>query len=95
MRVATRSRNHRSWLITTGVQPANLHRARPRGRSVDVDVVRRLVEQEDVRTAPQHAGQVHAVALASGERVDELLLILPGEAEAGDEGAEFIFARRA
>jgi hypothetical protein len=34
---------------------------------VDVEVVRRLVEQEQVAAAAEELGQVHAVALAAGE----------------------------
>src|SRR5574337_2096064 len=38
-----------------------------RAQSVDVEVVGRLVEQKQVRPAPQQLRQVHAVALAARE----------------------------
>ena len=49
---------------------------------VDVEVVRRLVEQEHVPAALQHLGQLHPVALAAGELTDLLLLVAALEAEA-------------
>ena len=58
-----------------------------RADRVDVQIVGRLVEQEDVRAALEHAGEVDAVALAAGEDADFLLLVGAGEAEAADVGA--------
>ena len=54
---------------------------------VDVEVVGRLVEQQQVRPALQQLGQVQAVALAAGEVADALLLVGAAEVEAGDVGA--------
>ena len=82
MWVAIRSRNQRSWLITTA-QPAKVQQRlfqRPQG--VDVQIVGRLVEQQHVGAALQHLRQVHAVALAAGERPDLLLLVGALEVEA-------------
>ena len=62
-----RSRNQRSWLMTTA-QPAKFSKRlfqRPHG--VDVEIVGRLVEEDDVAALLQHPRQVHAVAFAAGE----------------------------
>ena len=41
-----------------------------RAQRVDVEIVRRLVEQEQVAAALEQLGQVDAVALAAGELPD-------------------------
>ena len=46
-----------------------------RAQGVDVEVVRRLVEQQHVAAAAQQLREVDAVALAAGEVGDALLLI--------------------
>ena len=46
-----------------------------RAQGVDVEVVGRLVEQQQVAAAAQQLGQVDAVALAAGELADLLLLV--------------------
>ena len=43
-----------------------------RADDVHIQIVRRLVEQDDVRAALEHAGQVDAIALAAGEDADGL-----------------------
>ena len=53
---------------------------------VDVEVVRRFVEQQHVRAAAQQLGQVDAVPLAAGEDADLLLLVGAGEIEPRDVG---------
>src|ERR1043165_7008691 len=53
-----------------------------RADGVHVEVVRRFVEQEDVRAGLEHAREVHAVAFAAGKQADRFLLVLAGEAEA-------------
>ena len=52
-----------------------------RAQRVDVEVVGRLVEQQQVAAAVQQLGQVDAVALAAGEVADLLLLVGPLEVE--------------
>ncbi len=52
-------------------------------KRVHVEVVGRLVEDDQVRTFFQHASQVHAVAFPARQVLDLLLLIGPGEVEAG------------
>ena len=85
--VAMRSRNQRSWLMTTA-QPGKFSSAvLERPQRVDVEVVRRLVEQQHVAAALQQLGQVHPVALAAGQVADALLLVGALEVEAGDVGA--------
>ncbi len=75
MCVAMRSRNQRSWLMTTA-QPAKLEqRLLQRAEGVDVEVVGGLVEQQHVAAALEQLGQVDAVALAAGEVADLLLLV--------------------
>ena len=75
MCVAMRSRNQRSWLTTSAV-PANSHqRVFERAQRLDVEIVRRLVEQQHVRAGEQRLRQVQPAAFAAGERADRLLLI--------------------
>ena len=45
-------------------------------QGVHVEVVRGLVQQQQVAAAAQQLGQVHAVALAAGELADPRLLVL-------------------
>ena len=60
-----RSRNQRSWLITTA-QPGNAQqRVLERPEGVHVEIVGGLVEEEDVAAATEHLGQEHPVALPS------------------------------
>jgi hypothetical protein len=58
-----------------------LQRLFQRTQRVDVEVVGRLVEQQDVGAGLQHLGEVHAVALAARERADLLLLVAALEVE--------------
>ena len=53
---------------------------------VDVEVVGRLVEEQEVAAALEQLGQVDAVPLAAGEVGDLLLLVGPLEVERGDVG---------
>ena len=75
MCVARRSRNQRSWLIDDGAAGEVLQGFFERAQRVDVEIVRRLVEQQHVRAASQQLGEVHAIPLAAGERADFFLLI--------------------
>ena len=54
---------------------------------VDVEVVRRLVEQQQVAARAEQLGQVQAVALAAREVADLLLLVRAAEVERRDVGA--------
>ena len=84
MCVAMRSRNQRSWLITT-TQPAKFRIASSRARSVSTS--RSLVGSSSSSTLQprrKQLGQVHAVALAAGEGADFFLLVGAREVEAGD-----------
>ena len=58
-----------------------------RGQGVDVEVVGRLVEQQDVGLAHQQAHQLQAPALAAGEVLDQRAGLLAAEAEALDQAA--------
>src|SRR6476661_7921719 len=58
-----------------------------RSQRVDVEIVGRLVEQEQVRSALEKLGKMNAVALAAGERSDLSLLVAPLEVEPGNVGA--------
>ena len=49
---------------------------------VDVEVVRRLVEEQDVAARLEQLGQVDAVPLAARQLADELLLVGAAEVEA-------------
>jgi hypothetical protein len=53
-------------------------------KRVDVEVVGRLVEQQQVGAGLQHLGQMHAVALAARELADLLLLVAALEVEGAD-----------
>jgi hypothetical protein len=53
-----------------------------RAQRVDVEIVGRLVEQQQVGAGLEQLGQVHAVALAAGQRADLLLLVGALEVEA-------------
>jgi len=55
-------------------------------QGIDVEVVGRLVEEEHVRAALQHLGQLHAVSLATRELAHLLLLVAALETEAGHIG---------
>ena len=50
-----------------------------RSHRVDVDVVGRFVEQQDVGTGLKHLGEVDAVAFATGKLADKFLLIGTGK----------------
>src|SRR5690606_35727889 len=56
-------------------------------QGLDVEVVGRFVEQQDVAALQQGLGHVQAAALAARERADQLLLVLALEVEAADVGA--------
>ena len=64
-------------------QPANAcERSSSTRIVVQVEVVRRLVDEQQVAALAEHLGELHAVALAAGERADELLLVAAAEVEA-------------
>src|SRR5712691_12676909 len=70
-----------------------LQRFLERAKRVDVEVVRRLIEQQHVRAFLEHLRQMHAIALAAGENADLLLLVLTGKVESRDVGARRHLAR--
>ena len=49
---------------------------------VDIEIVGRLVKEQDVCALLEHAREMHAIALAAGKRADFLLLILSREIKA-------------
>ena len=53
---------------------------------LDVEIVGRLVEQQDVGARLQDLGEVDAVALTAGELADLLLLVVAAEVEAREVG---------
>ena len=63
-----------------------LQRFLQRPHRVDVEIVRRLVEQQNVGSFFQHTGQVDAIAFAARQRPHLFLLILAGEIEARHVG---------
>ncbi len=70
-----RSRNHRSWVMTTA-QPGNSSSAFSRLRQrLDVEVVGGLVEQQQVAALLEREREVEAVALTTGEHAGLLLLV--------------------
>jgi hypothetical protein len=75
MWVAMRSRNQRSWLMTTA-QPAKApERLFERAQRVDVEVVGRLVEQQHVAAAAS-ASWPDARGCARRRRAADLLLLV-------------------
>src|SRR5688572_26410374 len=58
-----------------------------RAQRVDVEIVGRLVEQQQVAALLEELGEVDAVALAARQAADALLLIAALEAEPGAVGA--------
>src|SRR5690625_1510184 len=58
-----------------------------RAQGVDVEVVRRLVEEDEVSAGLEELGQVDPVPLAAGEDADLLLLVRAAEVEPGAVGA--------
>ena len=87
MWVQMRSRKKRSWLITTAQPAKSVEGVFERAQGLDVEVVGRLVEEEDVAAGAQQLGEVDAVALAAGEQADLLLLVGALEVEGAAVGA--------
>ena len=56
-------------------------------QGIHVQIVGRLVEDDEIRALFQHARQMHPIAFAAGEVLHLLLLIRPGEVEAGTVAA--------
>ena len=68
MRVIAWSSSARSWLMTSSA-PRNVRRnVHQPGLGVDVEVVRRLVEQQQVVAGEQDARELDAPPFATGER---------------------------
>ena len=63
-----------------------LERLLERAQRLDVEVVGRLVEQQDIAALLQHLGHVDAVALAARQLTDLLLLVGAAEVEGADIG---------
>ena len=64
-----------------------LQRCFERGQRLDVEIVGRLVEQDQVGAGFQHLGEMNAVTLAARELADLLLLVGALEVEPADIGA--------
>ena len=62
-----RSRNQRSWEITSTVPANSQQRVLERAQRLHVEVVGRLVEQQHVAAVQQRLGEMQAPALAAGE----------------------------
>ena len=52
-----------------------------RAHRVDIDVIGRLIEQQDIGAGLEHLGEMDAVAFAAGKLADAFLLIGTGEIE--------------
>ena len=50
-----------------------------RPKRIDIQIVRRFIEQKDVRSLFKDFGKMNAIALAAGEKADRLLLIGAGK----------------
>ena len=85
MWVAIRSRNgQRSCEIARPRSRRSPQGLLEHAQRVDVEVVGRLVEEEQVPAGAQQLREVDTVALAAGEVGDALLLVGPAEVEPGD-----------
>ena len=58
-----------------------------RAQGVDIEVVGRLVQQQEIGAGLQHLGEMRGVALASREHADLLLLVRALEVERAAIGA--------
>ena len=73
MQVATLSVKCRSWLVKMTV-PCVVHQGLGQGlHGIDVEMVRRFVQNQDVVIAQQQARQAEPGTLAAGENRDRLL----------------------
>ena len=68
------------------LRPPVLHMRRQPGDAVDVEVVRRLIEDEQVPVADQQGGQGHPASLSAGEAGDRGIPVEIGD-ESGDDVA--------
>ena len=87
MWVQMRSRKKRSWRDHHGAAGEVDEGVLEGAQGLDVEVVGRLVEEEDVAAGAQELGEVDAVALAAGEQADLLLLVAALEVEGAAVGA--------
>src|SRR5947207_1720994 len=60
---------------------------------IDVEVVRRLVEQQEVIAGEQDASELDTAAFTTGERTDRQIETVGGQAEPGRDTAHFRFGR--
>ena len=81
----TSSSRSRSWLMTSGRRRAGLEIVGEPQRSLEVEVVGRLVEQQQVGGGKQHRGEGDAHAPAAGELGERPPLRPFVEAEAGED----------
>ena len=77
----TRSRKYRSCETTTSVPGPAVEQVLERGQRVDVEVVRRLVEQQHVGLVHQQPQQLQPPPLAAGQLADRRPLRVADEAE--------------
>ena len=82
-----------STTAATGLRQTGRRDRPEHQRGVDVEVVRRLVEQQDVAARLEQLGQVDPVALPARQRADQLLLVRAAEVEARHVGAGGQLAR--
>mgnify|MGYP001037127213 CR=1 FL=1 len=69
-----------------------LHAVIERGDALEVEMVRRLVEQQEVCAGEHHAAEHAAHLFAAGEHLDGLVHIVAGEEHAAEEGAQIALA---
>ena len=82
---ATSSSRSRSWLMTTIVEGQDLQVVGEPEHALEVEVVGRLVEQQDVRLREQHRGERHPHPPAAGEFGERPVLRRLVEAEAAED----------
>jgi hypothetical protein len=54
---------------------------------IDIQVIGRLIKQQNIRLLLEHHPQIDAVSLAAGENFELFLLVCSGEVEAGAVGS--------
>ena len=63
-----------------------------RGNAFQIQMVRRLIENEEIRAAEHHLGNHAAHLLAAGEYLDLLIDVITREQHAAEEGSQITFA---
>src|SRR5215475_14243804 len=75
-----------------GAASETFQRLFERAQSVDIQIVRWFIEQQNVGAFLQHLRQMNTIALAPGERANLFLLVRAGKIESGNIRSRVHFA---